>query len=359
MPLAQGPQTPYGRGVATNAISLPAGTSYIIPNGQYVLRKGPYTTTQYFDPTMQAWRGVGSDGFGSQSPIQFIDADGINFRVVNTTGCALGALITNPGSGYTSPPTVTPSAGGSTWSAIVGGAVSTTVTTTVAGTNYTYPPIVQFSAPPNGGIQATGTCVLSGSGVGTITVVNQGAGYSFPPTVSLINDPRDVTGVNAQAVCTLTGAGTITGLICTNFGTPLTAVPTLTFSPASTTAATVVMDFTITQVNVTNAGAGYTAAAGYVELTGLGGFIPTSGSGVLNPFTGNFIAGYKRAVIMWNVSASGLLTTGTAGGTILDGGRYQAVPTIGVVSGTGLITTAAIATLTVGGATDTVFLTPQ
>ena len=56
MPLAIGPQTPAGRAIATNVVSLAAAQAYIIPIGQYALRKGPYTTLQFFDPVMQAWR---------------------------------------------------------------------------------------------------------------------------------------------------------------------------------------------------------------------------------------------------------------------------------------------------------------
>ena len=87
---------------------------------------------------------------------RYIVADGTNWRLINRTGCPTAAVITNVGSGYTSAPTVTASAGGSLWKAIVGGAINTTVTVTTAGT-YNYVPTIVFSAPPAGGINATGT----------------------------------------------------------------------------------------------------------------------------------------------------------------------------------------------------------
>ena len=61
---------------------------------------------------------------------RFVDSDGQNYRLANLTGCPVGALMTNVGSGYTSAPTVAASAGSSAWTAVVGGAINSTVTVT-------------------------------------------------------------------------------------------------------------------------------------------------------------------------------------------------------------------------------------
>jgi hypothetical protein len=154
----------------------------------------------------------------------------------NTTGTPVGAIITNAGTGLTNgwygyvpsftgiaipgqsgpalpgtavsivngaaslgntAQTVTPSAGGSLWNAFVGGAVNTTITfttsTTVyqngpfggtgtaytanAGSNYTRPPLIVFTPPPNQGAQPyilpTAVCTISGGAINSITVTSE------------------------------------------------------------------------------------------------------------------------------------------------------------------------------------------
>lgn len=61
--------------------------------------------------------------------------------------------------------------------------VSTTIT--AGGTGYTSAPTVTFSAPPSGGVTATGTATISGGVVTGITMTNNGKGYtSGAPTIS-------------------------------------------------------------------------------------------------------------------------------------------------------------------------------
>src|SRR5580658_10175023 len=160
--------TPSLKGDASNQYSLAAGGVKLIGSGGhagwYAVNLGLYTTLQQYDPIAQFWRTVG--GGDISGSVKYFFSDGVNYRVANQTGCAVGALITNAGSGYTSAPVVTASAGSSLWRAIVGGAVNTTITVTNAGTGYTYAPLVVIQAPPPGGIQATAVAVLSG---GTIS----------------------------------------------------------------------------------------------------------------------------------------------------------------------------------------------
>ena len=340
-------------GQGTNNFSLQAGEVVNLPPGVVNYFHGPYTTAQVYDPIQTAWRPVGSDGTGFGQ----VNVDGINYRLANQTGCAIGALLTNAGSGYTSAPTVAFSAGGAKAFAIVGGAISTTVTVTNSGTNYTYPPQVVIAAPPIPGVQATGYATLSSGTVSSITITNQGAGYNAPPFVALINDSRDTTGQNATAVATLTGSQTVTAVIVTDHGTAVTSIPTISFSGGggSSAAATAIMNWTVTNYAVSFAGAGF---AGAYEVTALGTGIPTTATAYTNPSTQAGLLRFRPPSIIAALSAGGFTATGT---TVLDGGCIG-----GVASNINVMirsnqppvtapTTAATLTLAVGGTNDFAF----
>lgn len=346
-------------GQPTDIISLKAGTAFNIPPGTFLLGIGPYSTLQVRDPVTTQFLPEGPTGPG----LRYISSDGTNYRVVNYSGCPIGAIVTTAGSGYSTsaPPTVTSSAGGSLWTPIIGGAISTTISITNGGSNYTYPPIVQIAAPSQGpnpsptgpGFCATATCALTSGAVSSITVVNQGAGYTVAPQVTFINDARDTTGSGAVGATSLTGAGTITGLVVTDFGAPQTSVPTLTFSSGSG-AATVIMDWTVTSATLTNAGSGYVHSS-FVNITSTGGLV--AGSSVLtNPYstTGLFVP--RKADIHIATDSSGILQTGQI---VVDGGRFQATPVLKIIDEmiiAGPVTTAAVLTPVMGGVTDQLFL---
>jgi hypothetical protein len=145
-----------------------------------------------------------------------VSSDGGNFRLVNLSGVVTGVTVTAGGTLYTSPPTVTPSAGGATFQAVVGGAVALAVG--AGGTGYTYIPQVIIAAPPPGGVQASAHAAITAGAVTGIALDNPGAGYSTPPQVLIIRDPRDTTGSGATLTATLTGAGTVTAVLVTDFG---------------------------------------------------------------------------------------------------------------------------------------------
>lgn len=362
MPLIFGAQgvSPTNRGQPTNTMALQAGNGLLIPAGGWMVGK-KYARVQQLDPVSGIWRNIGDDG-----PWSVVQSDGFNTRLMNQTGCAIGALITNAGSAYTSAPTVTPSAGSSLWQAIIGGAINTTVTVVAGGSGYVYPPLVQFSAPANPGIPATGYCTLSSGAVSTVTVVDQGAGYTIAPTVTFVNDPREGlnglgTGAGAAATAVLTGAGTMTGLVCLDHGTPLTSLPTLSFSGGggSSAAATVLMDWSVTGGAVTTAGAAYSAGAGFALVTAVNRL--TAGSAAItNPtFMANLLR-QRPAQILFPTSSGGALTA--TGLQVADGGHYTFAPAAGDIiidGGTAIITTAALVTLTVGGITDVVSMIPH
>lgn len=343
------------KGYTTNVIELQAGACYPLPNDWFECKPGRYTVIQEYDPIAQFYRAIGAGSTGAS--LERIKGDGNNYRLANQTGCAVGALILtgDAGTGFTSAPTCTASAGGSIWRCIVGGAINTSVTVSNGGTNYTYPPLVLFSVPPAGGIQATGYCTLSAGAVSTVTVIDQGAGYSAPPTITFQNDPREgvngvTQGYNAAAVATLTGSGTVTGIICIDHGTPLTTLPTLTISGGGGTGcqATAIMCWTITAytVSATTAGSGYAAP---VIISAYGGF-PATAAAYVNPTTQSNLVKGRAAQIIGAVSGTAVTATGQV---LNDGGVYPGVPTMfayGFIQGAGAVQ--AVLAATMGGAND-------
>lgn len=352
------------KGVPTNIYDLPAGQAQIIsPAGPYMVRCGLYTTIQQFDPILGIWRTIG--GGVPAGGCEYVMSDGFNYRLANQTGCAVGALLTNGGSAYTSAPAVTASAGSSIWKAIVGGAVSTTVTVSNGGTNYTYNPIVTFGSPaPGTGIQATGYATLSGGAVSSITVVDQGAGYTVAPAITITPDPREgVNGVTqgsaATAVSTLTGSNTVTGLLCLDHGTPLTAVPTLSFSGGggSSAAATTIMCWSITSFAVGTAGAGLSGANAQITALDVPSFTAAAYS---NPSTQYGTSSYNWGLVRQrNANIIGTVTAGAITVTsprYLDGGIYTTAPVAIVVANASVVTTAPVVTVAMGGLNDRAYV---
>lgn len=348
--------TPSLGGEVSNALTLPAGACWPFPNNWFMVKAGKYTTIQEYDPITQTWRVPGGSFTGAN--VIRVKGDGNNYRLANQTGCVVGALVTNAGTGYTSEPTVTASDGSSIWNPVIGGAVATSVTVTNGGSNYTYPPIVLIAAPPAGGIQATGYCTLSAGAVATVVITDQGAGYASPPVITFQNDPREgvngvTTGTNAAAVATLTGAGTLTGLVCMDHGKPIastSAPPTLTFSGGggSSAAATAIMCWSITAytVSATTTGSGYAAP---VIIQAYGGF-PATSPAYTNPTTQSQLLKGRTATIIGAVSGTALTATGQV---VNDGGIYPGVPTTytyGGIQGAGAV--AAVLTPVMGGQTD-------
>ena len=340
-----------------NRRAIAAGETHNLPGGQFVVTPGPYVFLQELDPISGLYVNLPT---WPNTP-HFISSDGQNFRLANLTGCCLGALLTNCGSGYTSAPTVT-TTGTAKFAAQVGGAISGTVTITAAGVGYNYAPQLIFSAPPAGGIQAKGYCTLSAGAINAVTVTDQGAGYTTAPTITVSSDPREATaatpGPTTVGVLTAAMLATetlVTAVTCTDPGTgAYTAVPTLTFAGGggSSAAATAIMCFAATGFTVGNGGAVYGNAQPFLVITG-GGLVPASGAGsVVNPGISTGLL-FPRQANISGTSASGGTITAT-GLVVNDGGLFQAVPAGFVLpSGTGALpTTTAIVTITVGGVLD-------
>ena len=329
----------------STAINLTSGIGYVLPSGQYQVVPGSYTFLQWLDPVTQMWRALGTP---SQSDPTVVSSDGTNYRLFNATGTMVGAVITNAGTGYTNgiyppalqlgtaaAPSVVMSAASGTVLAkptlIVGGAINTTVAITSGGASYTQPPTLIVSNPPVGGVPATMTCTLTAGAISAVTVTNQGAGYLVAPTVTVVPTNNDITGNGALLTvnATLVGSGTVTaitiqantpiiGINPTTYtgstgGVGMTTVPTFTFAPASTTAATAVMCLTVaTAVAQT----GKTNSAGNV---GLLGSVVTAGSATLtNPAISTGLFTPRVGYTAWSTTASG-------GIVISDGGLHQTI----------------------------------
>lgn len=333
--------------------SLAPGSVIIPPLGWYWLNTGRFglAELQRYDPTSECWRYAGDNGNCNN----LFYSDGKTTRVANPTGCVVAALVTTAGSGYTSAPTITVGEGGSTWQAIVGGAVSTAATIANAGNNYIYPPQLLISGPGNPGIRAAGYTTLTNGTISAVTITEQGAGYTAPPPVAVIPDPRDLTGSGGIITLALTGAGTITGLLCTDMGTPILSgtVPTLTFSSGGA-AATAIMDWVVQSCSITTAGAGYTSAAGAVIVSGAGGVVTTAGA-YTGSDTANRLQRWRRAAVDVVTNSSGGLSSV---GQIIDPGRYQSVPTVSVDMSAQTPSTVAVLNFVMGGVDATVFLHP-
>ena len=111
-------------------------------------------------------------------------------------------LLVNPGSGYTTAPSVTIYNNGSGYGAE---AISDLVTgyygisqigITTSGGAYVNEPVVTFSTPTTGlGITAIGRCIVSAAGtISQILIRDAGVGYTSQPTISIAPPPL-ITGI--------------------------------------------------------------------------------------------------------------------------------------------------------------------
>lgn len=336
--------------LASPILILRPGQTIVPLEGWYWYKPGRSSCLQRFDPIAQIWRVSGDDS----EAMRVVYFDGLTTRIANASGCVVGTVVTTAGSGYTSPPSVTASAGAAVFTAIVGGAISTASVIGVAGSGYTYPPLLWIEQPPNPGVQAGGTITISNGSISTVTIVDQGAGYLLPPNVVVFNDSRDTTGSGGQVALSLTGGGTITAVLANNHGNPITSgtVPSLTFGSGAA-AATAVMDWGVTTVGITTAGAGYTSAAGSLTTTGAGGFISTAPA-YLGANASIGLTRWREAKVAMTTNASGGVS---AFGAIIDPGHYQSVPTT-VINAAQPPSTTGVLALTMGGTNTTVFLMP-
>lgn len=132
------------------------------------------------------------------------------------------------------------------------------VTITSAGSGYTAPPVVTFSAPGSG-VTALGTSTIQNGAVTAVTITNPGSGYTVAPTATFAAP----SGTTALATSVITG-GAVTSTVITNPGAGYTTIPTVTFSAPDTgvtaTGTAVITNGVLTSIVITLAGSGYTGA---------------------------------------------------------------------------------------------------
>lgn len=341
----------------TNVATILPGRRWILPAGMYLVDLDLNAAIQLLDPVTNIWRNANNAYYDGQT---IVDADGANVAIANLSGTPVGGLITNAGTGYTNGIgtaatglTITASAGASTWTPIVGGALNTAVTITAGGTGYQFAPNIIVDAPGVGGFAATMTCTIAAGVVNAVTVVNQGAGYASNPRITVVNDPRDTVGGGCILTAgALAGSGTLTGMYPSSQGAVVTALPTFTFAPASTTAATAIMNWAVTTYTQTAGGTGYSTSATVVSANHL-----TAGTSVLaNPAYTTGLTTPRPARIVAGLAA-GALTT--ANQVVEDAGSgIQVVPILGVLPMISIPTVIATATANVGGVNSTVIVQP-
>lgn len=188
------------------------------------------------------------------------DALTMDFRGAGTStitippkGYVTGLQLLNPGTGYTSVPTVTVT-GNATGAAKL--AVEN-LNVTAAGTGYTAQPSIVFSNPTSGAIdRAQGYVTMS---LETITVTAGGSGYTNgSPSASTVVTISGGGGSGATATANVVG-GVVTGINITNAGTGYTSAPKITINGNGSGAQATNVTMTVTGINLTDPGSNYTS----------------------------------------------------------------------------------------------------
>ena len=139
-------------------------------------------------------------GFTSDPTVLFSKPNGTGRRataVAITTTNSQGSRslqefrITDPGFGYTTAPSISLTAvDGQGGGVSLGVGIATTgavgiITMTQQGSEYVVPPTITFSAAPSGGVTAIGTAILTDGQVTQIVTTNAGYGYTLAPTITV------------------------------------------------------------------------------------------------------------------------------------------------------------------------------
>ena len=252
-------------------------------------------------------------------------------------------VVTNPGVGYTSAPTVTYSGGQPGLSSI---------TVTNGGTGYTSAPTVNLTG--GGGTGAVVRATVSGGSVTGIAILERGSGYTSAPTVSFTGGGGTGAtatvslGANPTTSVALTAGGQIQSITVTNDGgTYYTTEPTVTITGGNGGGATAEARLTqplgagVGSVVISATGNGYVAppsvnfigggGTGAIAAATINGAGQITGITVVNPG-----AGYTSAP---SVTFSGGLGV-TAINVTAGGSGYTSAPTVNITGGGGTGATA-------------------
>lgn len=351
-------------------VSLQPGQTFLFPAGEWQVALGRYSSLQWYDTNRALWR-----SFPTQSAsFHIVSSDGSNFRLANTTGCPIGAVITHVGAGNATngynTVGVTVSAGNSTWGTLVGGSVNTTVTVN-GNANFGAAPIILWTPAANQTIpyiapQFT-ACINANGTINTVVCIDQGAGLTAPGTLTAIQQPGDTNpgmpaNANIALQANLTNSGNLTALWPLTYGANgnggLTSVPTFTFNIGGSMAATAIMDFTVTGLTGTaNAGGNF----GNVQP-----FTVISANGVANVTANAQVSTSQQDFETWMPRMAWLSSNSNAAGNasngnvvVIDGGKnLQAIPAMTAIPQNSNVTMgpSAVFTAVVGGVVDTSYI---
>ena len=284
----------------------------------------------------------------------------------------INVTITNGGSDYTSPPSVTLIGGGGTYASanavVVGGMVVAINVTGASG--YTSAPTVVVDPPSSlPDLTATAAAVLSGNTIGSITVLNGGGGYTSVPMVTITGGG----GTGAEATAVLTN-GVVSSIVLHNGGSGYSSQPTVTITPVVPAPATAAVTLngngingilTVANGGITNAGSGYMAVP-RVTVTGGGVASVTASATVTNGSVSQIVispaSGFTSTPVIAidppDITATATAETSLATGTITKidlisaGAGYTAPPTVVLTGGGGTYSTATATINSVGQVTD-------
>lgn len=282
----------------------------------------------------------------------FTVADQLTFNAplgrVLTPGRITGVLVTNPGSGYVTPPAVSFNSGsGAVVTPTVGDGKVTFVKVLNGGSGYVTAPSVVFANAGTGGSGAVATAQITAGVVTGITITNGGLNYTSAPTISFVGG----SGSGAEAVASINGL-TALSVPPGSGGSGYQVPPTVVISSgdgSSTGAVTVDASGAITSINVAQGGTAYTAAPEVVIVDSSGaGFgavaTATLTGGVTNGVAVTGGSGYTGAATATVTGAStkpatGIpllgLTTASVTGFASAGSSYAVGDLLTVVAGSG------------------------
>lgn len=259
-------------------------------------------------PTVTAFGGSGS---------------GAMFQATVNDGAVVSVQVTNPGIGYlpTDVVQLAFSGGGSDSSAQLEAVLTMGTLNSIevidGGTSYSAP-VISFI---NGGGHASATASLTTMAVSSIAV-NTGGVYTSPPTVVISGGG----GTGATATAHLTGTA-ITSFTVTNGGSGYTSAPKVSFYGGGQATATVTQSGgIITQIDLTNNGSGFTSTPSVVitDSAGSGGVaVAVLGAGSVASVT--IVNGGSNFSSTPTLSFQGGSGTGAAATATLTGGVITSV----------------------------------
>jgi hypothetical protein len=226
----------------------------------------------------------------------------------STAGQVVSYIVTNPGSGYSTSPTITIDA--PTFSVV------TKIVSSYSGSGYASAPTVNIGNPtPAASALATISNVNGVSGVSNVVPIFSGANFTTAPFVSITGGGG--TGASATAeLGTGAKAGQIISYTVTNRGSGYISVPTVTVSENSATAIATVSAGIVSNISPVVLGNGYTSTPN-VTVSSPGG-VTAIAVATINSFT-NTVS-----------SVAPILPTSVGGG-----GGYTSVPIVTITGGGG------------------------